>query len=368
MPVKDLHEKPFDEGTIVKLELFEAYAKEWLPTFIMSRYKEVWIFDFFAGTGYDLVGTAGSSIRLLRQIKNQIGNIFQQKIKINVCFNEYEKNKYDELVGSCNRYLNDNKDVQRAIKVVYRNSDFKEIFPKCIDTIKQYPSLVFLDQNGIKFIAEEYISVLGKTDTTDFLYYISSSYFWRFGNTKAFKDLLGFDMETVKKNPYKYIHVSILEQLRERIPIASGLVLYPFTIKKQGGVYGVIFGAKHPRAVDKFLKTAWEMNEVNGSANFDIDEDATKNQLDIFEGKKLTKIELFCTNLRIKVINKELTTNKEILDFAFKEGHISKHANDEIKKMKVEGIVEYKGSSPLINYEQVYKNKRIITFKIIKKS
>lgn len=367
MPIINLHEKPFDEGTIAKLELFEEYAKAWLPTFIMSHYKEVWIFDFFAGTGYDIEGTAGSSIRLLRQIKNQIGNIFQKNIKINICLNELEKPKYNELVESCNRYLDENKDVKRAINVHYRNCDFAILFPKCIETIQQYPSLVFLDQNGIKFIAEKYILDLEKTKTTDFLYYISSSYFWRFGNTKAFKDLLGFDMDTVKKNPFKYIHVSILDQLRKKISVDSDLVLYPFTIKKQSAVYGIIFGAKHPRAVDKFLKTAWEMNEVNGAANFDIDDDATKNQLDLFEGKILTKIQLFSNKLRIKLLSKELTNNKEVFDFALKEGHISKHAIDEIKKMKKEGLLDYSERSPLINYDQVYKNKRLIEYKLIQR-
>jgi len=364
MPIKDLHEKAFDEGTIVKLELFEEYAKEWLPTFIMSHYKEVWIFDFFAGTGYDIAGTAGSSIRLLRQIKNQIGNIFQQRIKINVCFNEYEKDKHDELVESCNRYLDDNKDVKRAIKIVYRNCDFKELFPKCLDTIKKFPSLVYLDQNGIKFIAEKYILDLEKTETTDFLYFISSSYFWRFGNTKAFKDILGIDMEKVKQNPYKFIHVAILDHLKSKLPENSGLSLYPFTIKKQSGMYGVIFGAKHKRGVDKFLKTVWEMNQLNGAANFDIDDDSSKNQLDLFEGKKLTKIESFTYFLRSKILNGDINTNKEIYDFALDEGHISQHASEVIKKMKKEGLIDYTEKSPLINYEQVYKNKRIITFKI----
>ncbi len=28
MPAKDLHEKPFDQGTIAKLQIFEAYAQE----------------------------------------------------------------------------------------------------------------------------------------------------------------------------------------------------------------------------------------------------------------------------------------------------------------------------------------------------
>ena len=34
----DLHRHPFDEGTITKLEIFEAYTKEWLPVFVMSPY------------------------------------------------------------------------------------------------------------------------------------------------------------------------------------------------------------------------------------------------------------------------------------------------------------------------------------------
>ena len=89
MAYKDLHDEPFDEGTIFKLELFEDYAQAWIPTFVMSSYKEIWIFDFFAGTGYDLNNVPGSSIRILKQLTNQVGNIFQKEKKINVCFNEF---------------------------------------------------------------------------------------------------------------------------------------------------------------------------------------------------------------------------------------------------------------------------------------
>lgn len=366
MPVKDLHEKPFDEGTIVKLELFEEYAKEWLPTFIMSNYKEVWIFDFFAGTGYDLTGTAGSSIRLLRQIKNQIGNIFQQGIKINVCLNEFDEEKYHELVDSCNRYLNENNDVKRAINIHYIKCDFNELFPKCLSTIRKYPSLIYLDQNGVKFIAEKYLLELEKSETTDFLFYISSSYFWRFGEMDSFKNVIELDMDKVKRNPYKYIHIAILDYLKSILPINSKLSLYPFTIKKQSGMYGVIFGAKHRRAVDKFLKTAWEMNHLNGAANFDIDDDNSKNQLDLFEGKKLTKIENFSYKLREKVQKGVLKTNEEIYNFALDEGHISQHASQVIKDMKKEGLIYYYERSPLINYDQIYKNRRIIEFKLIR--
>jgi three-Cys-motif partner protein len=362
MPIKNLHAKAFDEGTIVKLELFEEYAKAWLPTFIMSQYKEIWIFDFFAGTGYDIDGNPGSPIRLLQQIKNQIGPIFQHKIRINLCINEFEPKKYQQLVQSCNDYLEKNQDVKRAISIYYKNCDFAELFPKTLSTIQRFPSLVYLDQNGIKFAADKYILELEQTDTTDFLFFISSSYIWRFGDTPAFQDCLHIDMAKAKENPYKYIHTSILEQFKDKLPKETKLTLYPFTIKKGKNIYGIIFGAKHPRAVDKFLKTAWEMNEINGAANFDIDEDNAKQQLDIFEGKRLSKIESFCQKLRAKVLSGELKDNQAVFHFALSEGHLGKHASDEIKRMKKEGLLDYPGKAPLINYEQIYKNQRQVTF------
>jgi hypothetical protein len=33
---KNMHAKPFDEGTMVKLELFKLYFREWLPVFAKS--------------------------------------------------------------------------------------------------------------------------------------------------------------------------------------------------------------------------------------------------------------------------------------------------------------------------------------------
>lgn len=69
MPIKDLHEKPFDESTIAKLEIFEDYAQAWIPTFVMQNTATICIFDFFAGTGYDKNGVPGSPIRILQKNK-----------------------------------------------------------------------------------------------------------------------------------------------------------------------------------------------------------------------------------------------------------------------------------------------------------
>jgi three-Cys-motif partner protein len=368
MPGKDLHSKPFDEGTITKLDIFENYAKEWIPTFVMnSAVKEIWIFDFFAGTGYDLNGVAGSPIRILQQIRKQIGNIFKQGTKVGICFNEFDKDKYRLLERSCKQFLSENQEIEKAgVKILYRDKDFTDIFPKAIKIIQKYPSLVYLDQNGMKFLSDQYFLELEKTKTTDFIYFLSSSYFWRFGNKKEFQKNLKIDMDKAKQNPYKYIHKSILEQLRNKLPANTKYALYPFTIKKETNVYGIIFGASHPRAVDKFLKTAWKENATNGEANFDIDDDSCKNQLDLFEGKKLTKIENFAYSLRNNILSGNIKTNKDAYTFTLEQGHIDAHASDEVKKMKKEGLINYMERTPLINYEQVVKNKRIINFEIIK--
>lgn len=365
----DHHKKPFDEATLTKLMIFEDYAKEWLPTFIMGEYKELWIFDFFAGPGYDKNGVEGSPIRILRQIKNQIGNIFQKNTKINLCFNEFDKDKFDKLQESCNMYIKHNSELSRAqIYIEYCNKDFEVLFFEKISTIKNKPSLVYIDQNGIKFLSDKYFLELANTNTADFLYYVSSSYFLRFGETPEFKGNINIDIEKAKKNPYKYIHKSILEQLKSRLPQDTKLSLYPFTIKKGTNIYGIIFGAKHPRAVDKFLKTSWKRNELNGEANFDINNDGEKSlyQQDLFGTPIYNKIEEFSMKLQNLILKGEIDNNKKAYDFTLKEGHIDKHASEVILKMKKDKLITFEGRSPLVNYEQVYKNRRIIDFKLVK--
>lgn len=368
MAYKDLHDEPFDDSTIAKLEIFEDYAQAWLPTFIMQGMPTLCVFDFFGGTGYDKNGVAGSPIRILEKIKEQIGHVYQKKTKIKVYFNEFEPNKTEQkkfelLKKACTDFLEANKSVRSAIEINYYNEDFEILFPKLLPLIKQFPSLVYLDQNGIKFLSDKYFLELEKTSMTDFLYFVSASYFWRFGDSKEFKMHLDIDMAAAKKDPYKFIHRNIIDQLRKKLPVNTKLKLYPFSIKKGANIHGIIFGASHPRAVDKFLSVAWKRNETNGDANFDIDDDAKKNQLDIFEGKKLTKIEKFKATVKEKVLSKELKNNFALYDFVLEEGHIGAHASECLKEMKKKGEVKYESTSPLLTYDNVYKNKKKLDYK-----
>lgn len=372
MPYKDLHSEPFDEETITKLEIFENYAQEWLPTFIMQGKPELHIFDFFAGTGYDKAGIPGSPIRILNKIKEQIGNIFQKKVHIKLFLNEFEPNKksqekFELLTSACEAFLKDNPKLRHVIDLEYFNEDFESLFPKLLPEIKAAPSLVFLDQNGIKFTSEKYFLELEKTFQTDFLYFISSSYFWRFGKKKEFRMHLEIDMEAAKKDKYKFIHRNIIAQLRKKLPANTKLKLYPFSLKRDQNIHGIIFGASHPRAVDKFLRVAWEKNSLNGQANFDIDDDAKKDQLDIFAGRLKKRVEVFQDLVREKILSGDLKNNADVYNFTIAEGHISTHSSETLKFMKKNKEVIYDNVSPLINYDNVYKNPRLLNYIVIKK-
>lgn len=141
------------------------------------------------------------------------------------------------------------------------------------------------------------------------------------------------------------------------MPKNTSLKLYPFSLKKGKNIHGIIFGASHPRAVDKFLNVTWKRNETNGEANFDIDEDEKKVQLDIFEGKKLTKLEEFKQLVKEKILSREIKSNFELLDFTYQQGHIPSHAADVLRELKKKGEVQFDGKSPLVTYDNVYKIK-----------
>ena len=370
MAHKDLHDSPFDESTIAKLEIFQDYTQAWIPTFVMQgQVSEIHIFDFFAGTGYDKNGIPGSSIRILTKVQEQKGYLFQKQVNIVIHLNEFEPNKkkqqkFDQLQASCVEFMEKDSSLSNRITINYYNEDFETLFPKLLPHIEKYPSLVFLDQNGIKFLSEKYFLELEKTTQTDFLYFVSSSFFWRFGESNEFKIHLDIDMDLAKRQGYKQIHRTITDQLRKKLPANTKLRLYPFSLRRGANIHGIIFGASHPRAVDKCLDIGWKRNGENGDANFDIDDEAGKVQLDIFEGQKLTKLQSFKKEVETKLLNKEISTNAELLAFTYGSGHTPKHAADCIKELKKAGKLNYEGKSPLVNYVNVHKNKKLVRYTI----
>lgn len=372
MGTKNIHLEPFDKGTITKLEIFEDYAQAWIPTFVMQpAFTEIHIFDFFSGPGFDANSIPGSPIRLLKKVNEQIRNFKETKTKIFLHFNEYEPNrvnqkKFGQLKENCNEYIINNPDLTDFLTINYYNEDAESLFFKLLPTIKLFPSLVYLDQNGVKFISQEYLNELEKLNRTDFIYFVSSSYFKRYGKTDEFKKVLEMDIEDLERSQYNNMHRLVLNKIKSRLSNQSELKLFPFSIKKNKNIYGIIFGAKSFAAVDKFLSIAWKRNALNGEADFDIDEDIKKVQLDIFGVRKKTKIESFQDDLKDRILKREKVSNKAVLIYTYENGHIPSHSAEVIKQLKKEGKLHYDGKSPYLTYENVFRNNNILEYKIIK--
>ena len=97
---KDLHKTPFDEGTIVKLALYENYIKEWLPVFLSFsslKFRRINIFDFFSGPGMDTTGCKGSPLITIDLLHPYWPNIISNDLEVNLFFNDKRKNKIYQL-------------------------------------------------------------------------------------------------------------------------------------------------------------------------------------------------------------------------------------------------------------------------------
>lgn len=364
MPTKDLHdEKPFDQATITKLEIFENYLTEWLPTFIFTKaIKKVYICDFFAGPGEDIIGIKGSPLRILDVIKK-----FEKEIKsnnrfeINIILNEKIKKKYDRLAGCVQEKLSSLNSIRDQIVVDIYNLDFEELFKKIKDDILQGPNLFFFDQNGVKYFNIDFINELETFRLTDYLFFLSSAYFIRFPFKNLFPDL-NLDKDNIRT---KDIHREIVETFRKKLPENSRTLLYHFSIKKEKNIYGLVFGSTHILAVEKFLTVAWDKNKINGEANFDIDSDMD-TQLDLFTGQpKITKLAKFEKELEAFIIQKKIVTNKDIFLFTLEKGFIPKHVNAILKKLKESKHIDH-FSYPKIGYNQIYNKMEEVVFRYIK--
>lgn len=361
---KNLHDQPFDEATIAKLEIFEDYAQAWIPTFIMQGTARILIVDFFAGTGYDKNHVAGSPIRILQKLLEQKDNIQAKGTKVTACLNEFNQKKFALLNSACDEFIKEHPDLDGFLDLRFYNEDFEVLFPKLLPEINTLPSLVYLDQNGIKYLSPMYFLELEKAKQCDFLYFVSASYFWRFGNTEEFKIHLVIDLDEAKKDPYRFIHKNVLDQLKAHLPASTRLRLYPFSIRKGANIYGIIFGAKHPLAVDKFIEIAWRRDKTSGEANFDINEEAKKSQLGLFDSPTLTKVEAFKQRVEELILTRQLTNNFDTYEFTIAEGHPGRHAAEVLRRLKKEGKVDYDPPSPLVNYNAVHRESRRLTYKV----
>lgn len=333
---KDLHSKPFDEGTRLKLSLYKEYLDEWIPVFVVQSkqaYSKINIFDFFCGPGMDCAGEPGSPMVAIASLRPYLTRAINRKIAINLFFNEYSKSKLNQL----KQLLSEQRPDKFPIKIHYSSEGFQPAFSRLLPEMSKSgtANFLFLDQNGIKEITDEVFRTIIKLPATDFLFFISSSVFNRFRDHAALKKYIDISASTISASKYLHIHRVLLNHYRELVPQNKEYYLAPFTIKKGANIYGLIFGSGNVLGIEKFLKRCWRNDPQRGEANFDIDEDGIHPyQRSIFPEMDIPKkLKLFNDDLSQKILSRELATNRQIYTYSLSNGFLPSHAREIVKNM-----------------------------------
>jgi three-Cys-motif partner protein len=329
---ENFHKKPFDEGTMVKLRLFENYIGEWLPVFISSaRGKRINIVDFFAGPGSDVNGVNGSPLIALKQIRKFTSQIRRSSSSLCLLLNEKAKIKAASLRGIMESQMADEGLCTLDVTAL----DFEKAFDKYYPELQGSANLLFLDQTGVKFISNRVFSRILDIPTTDFIFFIASSSLRRFADHPYFRRHLEIPKGTISARSFNETHRVVTEYYRSLIPRGKEFYLGSFSIKKGSNLYGVIFGSGHPLGIEKFLKVCWKEDPTRGEANFDID----LERIDIrsphlfSDMDKPKKLNLFEMELQRRLLGRILVTDRDVYLFALQEGFLPMHARDMVTRM-----------------------------------
>jgi len=340
MASDDFHEKPFDEATLMKLEIFQLYTREWLPVFLareLEYAREVHLYDFFAGPGADVNGALGSPLRTLTVLKEygqQSSLHAWGKVPIYAHFSDatlWKAKRLDSVVKSPPWQI-------AGVSARASRAEFAEAFAAAepILQARNMAKLLLLDQCGVSHITPEIFQKLISFPRADFLFFISSTTLQRFREHPNIRHKIRPAAD------FNQVHHAVLDYYREMLPKGRRYYLAPFSIKKGSNIYGLIFGSAHPLGMDKFLTVAWSKDGLNGNANFDINRDALdpgEPMLDLGAVTRPQKINVFEEALENALRQKRLHNEVEVMELCYQHGMMRKHAGPVLKRLRDEGAI-----------------------------
>lgn len=337
MPTDDFHDKPFDEGTLTKLRVFELYAREWLPVFLSAERplrRKIHLFDFFAGPGTDSKGEMGSPLRLLRQLREYQQLAGWRNVQTTVhLFDKSAENirELEENISNTGLRL-------PGVTLDARPLDFAAAFREAATLLSdpQASKLAFIDQFGVDHVTPEVFRALVGAPTCDFLFFLSSSTLHRFRDHPAIKQKI------VRPEDYYHVHRAALDYYRKLLPTEGKYFLAPFSIKKGSNIYGLIFGSAHPLGIDKFLQVAWRSDEISGEADFDIHRENIRpgEMLLPLAEMRPSKIAAFESELEHLLRGGRLANEFDVMQVCFEHGVKRQYAEPVLARLKREGVID----------------------------
>jgi three-Cys-motif partner protein len=270
----------------------------------------------------------GSPLILINELVSQRASIEQRRHDIVILFNDQDATKIDSLKRLC---------TEKSLpwRPRFESLDFADAFKKVKNEIGKYPSLVFIDQNGVKHITRDIFNTLTGAVTTDFLFFVASSFTWRFG------ELLAPEIDFPENVLYTDVHRVLADKYRDWAP--KEMFIGHFSIKKKSNIYGLIFGSHHWRGMQKFLEIVWKLDPACGEADYEIESEAVQGEMYFEAGKtgfKKRKIEIFQEQLSHLITNRTLATDKTVFLHCLTSGFLPRVAKDVYIRLRDDGVLK----------------------------
>lgn len=337
---RDLHRKPFNEGTLVKLELFRAFITAWLSVFVKSERitkKQIRIFDFFCGPGEDAQGRKGSPVSILEILQGMSASIRAAGYEVEIYFNDLDADKVAEL----KEVLARRKLVTGPYTLHFSTQDFTEAFDSLYGRMLESANLLLLDQNGFRFFNKDIFRKIRTLPFTDTLVFMAASYVLRFKDEPEIKQHLEAQKIFGEHTPYHQVHRAIVDYYRSLVPSNEQYFLAPFSVRSGSNIYGVIFGSTNLKGLEKFLETAWKIDPLRGEADYDIDrEGIVEGQAEMFaEMGRPKKTQLFEQQFEAELLAGRLPDTAAIYTFVLQQGFLMKHARPVLRRLEKDGRI-----------------------------
>ena len=350
---KDINKDRFPVETKLKLEIFAECFREWFPVFINNPYtKEVFIYDFFAGSGKDSDGTLGSPLILLNEAKGDnckfCTQVKSNSKKIYFAFNEKEKAKQELLIENIKEFMSNCLTQNcKADKCVYnytnfKQEEFKDIFQnnnfQSVLNNGNYGKFILLDQYGFSQVDEDIFLKLINAPKTDFIFFISSSFIKRFNKHPYIKQYFDTNRIHFDEAQPKECHRLIAQYYRDIIPNNKEYYLHNFTIQKGTNYWGLIFGTNHTLGMEKFLKICWNKDKLSGESNCNINNDFQAGTL-FYNEKETIKKQTVDLDIQNKILTGEILDNISGLKYALKNGCLPELFTSVVKRLELENKI-----------------------------
>lgn len=350
MAKKDFHNSKFDKGTHSKLEVFKEYFKESFPVFLHSPFfDEIFVYDFFAGQGMNAEGEYGTAFNILSEIKPYCDDIRKSNKKVYIILNDKEesgvlKSNILDFFNTCKSNCHGECVFSEDKNLIVKSEDFESYFPRIYPAMlsrRRAAKLLYLDP--FKFVIDSNLfNKLTKIPSADFICFMPSFFLRRFPEEPAFNKYIDTTKIDFEISSPAHCHRVIADYFKSLVPPDKEYFIGCFSIKKDSGYYGLLFGSNHTFGAEKFQKVCWKIDDVTGEANYNIDRELTYDKQGVlFEEDKISwKVKQFNLDLENEIKSGKIKTDIDAYKFALKNRCLVKQAADKLKELMKENKIE----------------------------